>query len=46
MKTLWRFAATTTLNLILGAACFAQHYTQTNLVANRQELLLLPILNW
>jgi len=34
MKTLWRFAATTTLNLILGAACFAQHYTQTNLVAN------------
>ena len=34
MKTLCRYAASTTLILILGAACFAQHYTQTNLVSN------------
>jgi len=34
MKTLWRFAANTALTLIMGAACFAQHYTQTNLVSN------------
>jgi uncharacterized protein (TIGR03118 family) len=35
MNTLWRFAASTTLNLILGVACFAQNYTQTNLVSNK-----------
>ena len=35
MNTLWRFAAGTTLNLILAAACFAQNYTQTNLVSNK-----------
>ena len=34
MKTLWRFAANTALILSMGAACFAQHYTQTNLVSN------------
>jgi uncharacterized protein (TIGR03118 family) len=34
MKTIWRFAANTALTLIMGAACFAQHYTQTNLVSN------------
>ena len=34
MKTLWRLAASPTLNLILGAACFAQNYTQTNLVSH------------
>ncbi len=34
MKTLSRFAANTALTLIMGAACFAQHYTQTNLVSN------------
>jgi uncharacterized protein (TIGR03118 family) len=38
MKTLRRFAASTTLNLILAAACFAQHYTQTNLVSNAAGL--------
>lgn len=35
MNTLWRFAASTTLSLILGVACFAQNYTQTNLVSNK-----------
>jgi uncharacterized protein (TIGR03118 family) len=35
MNTLWRSAASTTFSLILGAACFAQDYTQTNLVSNR-----------
>ena len=35
MNTLWRLAASTTLNLILAAACFAQNYTQTNLVSNK-----------
>jgi uncharacterized protein (TIGR03118 family) len=34
MKTPWRFAASTTLNLILGTLCLAQNYTQTNLVSN------------
>jgi uncharacterized protein (TIGR03118 family) len=34
MKTPRRLAASTTLNLILGAACFAQNYAQTNLVSN------------
>jgi len=35
LNTLWRLAASTTLNLILAAACFAQNYTQTNLVSNK-----------
>jgi uncharacterized protein (TIGR03118 family) len=35
MKTvLRRFAASTALTLIMGAGCFGQHYTQTNLVSN------------
>ena len=35
MNTLRRLAASTTLSLILGATCFAQNYTQTNLVSNK-----------
>ena len=34
MKMLQRFATSTALVLITGAVCFAQHYTQTNLVSN------------
>jgi len=34
MKTVLRFAVNTTLMLIMGANCFGQHYTQTNLVSN------------
>ena len=34
MKKLVRFAGGVALNLILGAAAFGQHYTQTNLVSN------------
>jgi hypothetical protein len=34
MKTLRRVCASTTWALILSATCFAQHYTQTNLVSN------------
>jgi len=34
MKISLRFTAGTVLALITGAACFAQHYTQTNLVSN------------
>src|SRR6202163_3682287 len=34
MKMSLRFAASAVLVLITGAACFAQHYTQTNLVSN------------
>jgi hypothetical protein len=34
MKTVLKFTVGMTFNLILGAACFAQHYTQTNLVSN------------
>lgn len=34
MKTLLRFGISTVLVLIMGAACFGQHYTQTNLVSN------------
>jgi uncharacterized protein (TIGR03118 family) len=34
MKTLTRFCASTAWALIMGATCFAQHYTQTNLVSN------------
>jgi uncharacterized protein (TIGR03118 family) len=34
MKALWRFGASTALNLILSVAGFAQHYNQTNLVSN------------
>ena len=34
MKTSLRFTASGVLALIMGAACFGQHYTQTNLVAN------------
>jgi uncharacterized protein (TIGR03118 family) len=34
MKTVLRFAGSTALTLIMGVGCFAQHYTQTNLVSN------------
>jgi uncharacterized protein (TIGR03118 family) len=34
MKKLARLTGAVALNLILGAAAFAQHYTQTNLVSN------------
>jgi uncharacterized protein (TIGR03118 family) len=34
MKRLVRLGASTALVLIMSAACFAQHYTQTNLVSN------------
>ncbi len=34
MKTLLRFVVGAALTLILGAICFGQHYTQTNLVSN------------
>jgi uncharacterized protein (TIGR03118 family) len=34
MKTVLRFAGSTALTLIMGAGCFGQHYTQTNLVSN------------
>src|ERR1700693_602707 len=34
MKTLTRLCASTAWALIMGATCFAQHYTQTNLVSN------------
>jgi uncharacterized protein (TIGR03118 family) len=34
MKRLTRFCASTAWALIMGATCFAQHYTQTNLVSN------------
>jgi uncharacterized protein (TIGR03118 family) len=33
-KSLLRFTASTALSLIAGAACFGQHYNQTNLVSN------------
>lgn len=34
MKTLLRFVVGSTLTLMMGAVCFGQHYTQTNLVSN------------
>jgi uncharacterized protein (TIGR03118 family) len=34
MKLSLRFTVTGVLALIMGAACFGQHYTQTNLVSN------------
>jgi hypothetical protein len=34
MKVSLRFTASAILALISGAACFGQHYTQTNLVSN------------
>src|SRR5882762_4994917 len=34
MKTLTRFCASTAWALVVSATCFAQHYTQTNLVSN------------
>ncbi len=34
MKMSQRFAVSGVLALIMGAACFGQHYTQTNLVSN------------
>jgi uncharacterized protein (TIGR03118 family) len=34
MKISLRFTVTGVLALIMGAACFGQHYTQTNLVSN------------
>src|SRR5260370_5168121 len=34
MKTLTRFCTSTASALIVSATCFAQHYTQTNLVSN------------
>src|SRR5258708_12480309 len=38
MKPVLRFTAGIALNLMLGAACFAQHYTQTNLLSNAAEV--------
>jgi hypothetical protein len=34
MKMSLRFSVSGLLALIMGAACFGQHYTQTNLVSN------------
>src|SRR5258707_11102520 len=34
MKMSLRFTVSGVLALIMGAACFGQHYTQTNLVSN------------
>src|ERR1700719_2586883 len=34
MKMFVRFSVSGVLALIIGAACFGQHYTQTNLVSN------------
>jgi hypothetical protein len=34
MKTLTHFCASTAWALIMGATCFAQRHTQTNLVSN------------
>jgi uncharacterized protein (TIGR03118 family) len=34
MKTLVRFGITAAMPLMMGAVCFGQHYTQTNLVSN------------
>jgi hypothetical protein len=34
MKISLRFAASAVLTLIMGAACFGQHNTQTNLASN------------
>src|SRR2546427_9132078 len=34
MKKLMRLCASTACALIISAVCFAQHYTQTNLVSN------------
>jgi uncharacterized protein (TIGR03118 family) len=34
MKTLARFGTMAALSLMMGAVCFGQHYTQTNLVSN------------
>ena len=34
MKTLVRFGTAAALSTIMGAVCFGQHYTQTNLVSN------------
>jgi hypothetical protein len=38
MKTLIRFGAITALTLIMGAACFGQHYNQTNLFSNSSRI--------
>jgi len=35
MKTSLRFCASTALALVMSVTCFAQHYTQTNLVSNK-----------
>jgi hypothetical protein len=45
MKMSLRFTISGVLALIMGAACFGQQYTQTNLVSNTSESLLSPILN-
>jgi hypothetical protein len=34
MRMSLRFTASAVLALIMGGACFGQHYTQTNLVSN------------
>ena len=34
MKMIQRFTASAALALIMGTACFAQHYTRINLVSN------------
>jgi hypothetical protein len=38
MKMSLRFTASGVLALIMGAACFGQHYTQTNLVSNESGI--------
>jgi hypothetical protein len=43
MKTVLRFAGSTALTLIMGVGCFAQHYTQTNLVSNASGIA--PVTN-
>ena len=34
MKTLVRFGTIAAFTLMMGAVCFGQHYTQTNLVSS------------
>jgi len=43
MKIAPRFTASAIFALIMGAACFGQHYAQTNLVSNVSGVALSPI---
>jgi len=45
MKMSQRFAASGVLALIMGAACFGQHYTQTNLVSSESGVAPVTILS-